>query len=592
MADVDPFSSATELLAALRTGQLTSTELTELYIRRIERHDRALQRGGRARLRARAPAGARRRPGRARAARTGPSSACRSRSRSRSTSPGCAPPAACRSGRTSSRSTTRRPSARTRAAGAVLLGKTNVPPMLADWQSANPIYGRTNNPWDLGRTPGGSSGGQRGGDRRGAQRARGGLATSAAPSACRPPSAASTATGRARRSCRGAGSSRCRRCRTPRAVMGVQGPIARSAEDLELALSVLAGPEAGEDVAWRVELPAARRERLADFRVAVLPPIPWLAVDDRDRGRARGCWRRASAGSAPPSSASQPEGLGDHREHHQLYRIAPLRDDERARYRRGAPTAAYRVVPEAADDEFSRAGRAGSRAPPGDYLAVERPARAVPRGVARVLPRLGRAPGPRHQRARLSARRACLAAGRQRLHAHARRSTAGRCPTYTASSTPPLSTVAGQPATAFPVGRSREGLPIGLQAVGPYLEDRTPIRFAALLAREIGGFRSRGLRRQLEPQGEAHGRCHRRQAAHDNALRPPPARPGATGRPRGGPGMPGDRRAGSGGQLHLIRRATDCSSLVQRTQMHDEAWAGPFRKRSRFDGRMRAGDGW
>jgi amidase len=53
---------------------------------------------------------------------------------------------------------------------------------------------------------------------------------------------------------------------------------------------------------------------------------------------------------------------------------------------------------------------------------------------------------------------------------------------------PAVSTVAGQPATAFPVGRSREGLPIGLQAIGPYLEDLTPIRFAALLAREVGGF--------------------------------------------------------------------------------------------------------
>ena len=53
---------------------------------------------------------------------------------------------------------------------------------------------------------------------------------------------------------------------------------------------------------------------------------------------------------------------------------------------------------------------------------------------------------------------------------------------------PALSTVAGQPATAFPAGRSREGLPVGFQAIGPYLEDLTPIRFAALLAREIGGF--------------------------------------------------------------------------------------------------------
>ncbi len=54
---------------------------------------------------------------------------------------------------------------------------------------------------------------------------------------------------------------------------------------------------------------------------------------------------------------------------------------------------------------------------------------------------------------------------------------------------PALSTVPGQPSTAFPVGVSREGLPIGLQAIGPYLEDLTTIRFTALLAREIGGFR-------------------------------------------------------------------------------------------------------
>ena len=48
---------------------------------------------------------------------------------------------------------------RLKAAGAVVFGKTNVPVSLADWQSFNPLYGSTNNPWDLGHTPGGSSGG-------------------------------------------------------------------------------------------------------------------------------------------------------------------------------------------------------------------------------------------------------------------------------------------------------------------------------------------------------------------------------------------------------------------------------------------------
>src|SRR5262249_56011405 len=50
-----------------------------------------------------------------------------------------------------------------------------------------------------------------------------------------------------------------------------------------------------------------------------------------------------------------------------------------------------------------------------------------------------------------------------------------------------VATLAGQPATAFPGGLTRGGLPIGLQAIGPYLEDRTPIRFAALVGQEFGG---------------------------------------------------------------------------------------------------------
>ena len=48
---------------------------------------------------------------------------------------------------------------RLQGAGAVVFGKTNVPVSLADWQSFNPVYGTTSNPWDTGRTPGGSSGG-------------------------------------------------------------------------------------------------------------------------------------------------------------------------------------------------------------------------------------------------------------------------------------------------------------------------------------------------------------------------------------------------------------------------------------------------
>jgi amidase len=53
---------------------------------------------------------------------------------------------------------------------------------------------------------------------------------------------------------------------------------------------------------------------------------------------------------------------------------------------------------------------------------------------------------------------------------------------------PSLANLSGHPATAFPFGLTQSGLPIGLQAIGPDLEDRTPIRFAALVARELGGY--------------------------------------------------------------------------------------------------------
>ena len=51
-----------------------------------------------------------------------------------------------------------------------------------------------------------------------------------------------------------------------------------------------------------------------------------------------------------------------------------------------------------------------------------------------------------------------------------------------------VATRSGQPATAFPVGLSHEGMPMGLQAIGPYLEDMTPVRFAGLAAAELRGF--------------------------------------------------------------------------------------------------------
>ena len=53
---------------------------------------------------------------------------------------------------------------------------------------------------------------------------------------------------------------------------------------------------------------------------------------------------------------------------------------------------------------------------------------------------------------------------------------------------PSVATLPGLPATAIPIGRTPEGLPVGAQIIGPWLEDLTPLRLAELIEREIGGF--------------------------------------------------------------------------------------------------------
>lgn len=483
MADIDPFSTATSLVGALRRGAIRAPELTELYIRRIERHDRTLNAVVvRDYTRAREQAvGAEHARGRGEHLPllglpitlkesinvTGLHTTCGVPDWKAFISQHDAPVAT-----------------RTRAAGAVLLGKTNVPPMLADWQSANPIYGRTNNPWDLTRTPGGSSGGS-------AAAIAAGLSALEVGSdiggSIRVPAAFCGIYGHrpSETLLPRSGQFPMPPLPNPAVVMGVQGPLARGAEDLELALSVLAGPEVGEDVAWRVTLPAARRERLADFRVAVLPPIPWLPVDEQITAALHDLAGRLAKLGAVVKEA-QPDGLGDHREYHGFYRtllsaVTGARVDPDTRRQRVETF-------KRAGDDFSLAAARGLEGTAGDYLlwnGRREQHRAAWRAFFRewdvlLAPAINVLAYPHIERAwpadDSDLTLTFTVNGRPVPYLH------GLC--Y-----PALSTVPGQPATAFPVGLSREGLPIGLQAIGPYLEDLTPIRFAALLALEIGGFR-------------------------------------------------------------------------------------------------------
>src|SRR5437667_14018 len=255
---------------------------------------------------------------------------------------------------------------RVRKAGAVIVGKTNVPPVLADWQADNPIFGRTVNPWDPARTPGGSTGG-------GAAALAAGLTPLEVGSdiggSIRVPAAFCGVYGHKPSETALPRSGQFPYPPMPNAAvaMGVQGPLARSAEDLELSLGVLAGAGAAEYIGY-----FGQRER---FRAA------WGTF-----------FREWDVLLAPIT-------LG--------------------------PAFPHLPKPYPPDAKSLH-----------DTLEV---------GGRKVLYDL------------------------QLVY-------------------PGVATLAGQPATAFPVGLTHAGLPIGLQAIGPYLEDRTPIRFAALVAREIGGF--------------------------------------------------------------------------------------------------------
>lgn len=162
-------------------------------------------------------------------------------------------------------------------AGANIFGKTNVPPWLMDGQSVNEIYGRTNNPWSLDRVPGGSSGG----------------------------SVAALAAGM---SYLEVGSDIASSIRSPAHYCGVfghkptygiaslygdslapsaapddilvLGPLARSAHDLELALSIIAGPDQDAPSRFPFALPPETRTELRDFKVAVMYDDAFAPVDD------------------------------------------------------------------------------------------------------------------------------------------------------------------------------------------------------------------------------------------------------------------------------------------------------------------------
>ena len=364
------------------------------------------------------------------------------------------------------------------AAGAIIFGKTNVPHYLADWQSFNAIYGTTNNPWDQTRSPGGSSGGS-------AAALAAGLTALEAGSdigaSIRNPAHYCGVYGH--KPTYGIASSRGQALpgRAAPSDIAVIGPMARSAADLDLALRIMAGPDEIDAKGWRLRLPPARKKSFADYKVALMLDEPTAKVDRAVQDRLQDMADFLARRGAAVDDKARPDI--DTADAHALY-IKLLR----------AATSAQQT-----DEDFARSRERADSLPPGDDSYLARMTRA------QVLPhRDWLAANQARHRMRLEwaaffegfdlllcppAASAAFAHD-QEGERHERTIPVNGKPVPTTDQLfwAGFSGVVYLPSTVAPIGFTAEGLPVGVQIVGPQYGDRRCIHFASLIEREYHGF--------------------------------------------------------------------------------------------------------
>lgn len=364
--------------------------------------------------------------------------------------------------------------ARLHEAGVFVFAKTNSPVHGADWQASNPLFGRTNNPWDLSRTPGGSTGGgsaalaagltslEIGNDISGSARVPAafcGVYTHRASELLYPFSSLTTGV-----------------LVNPTAPMALQTPLTRHAEDLELVFDVLTKRESDT---WHMHVPSARHTRLSNYRVAIMPPLEWMPVDPEIVAAQEQLAAQLSSHGVTVKEI-KPQEFGDGREFYKLYRsilnsITSIKIPSKVRR-------LHALVYRLSGDEFNIAHACGLQATAQQYISWygqrERYRSAYRRFFKEwdiVLTPVNIVNAFKHTD--LPFRKRTLEVNGQKI------------PYLQQDVYCAISSLCGLPATVFPVEITQGGLPIGLQAIGPYLEDRTPMRFAALVAQEFGGFR-------------------------------------------------------------------------------------------------------
>ena len=364
-------------------------------------------------------------------------------------------------------------------AGAIVFGKTNVPLFTGDFQSYNEVYGTTTNPWDPERIPGGSSGGS----------------AAALAAGLTPLELGSDIGGSIRNPAHFCGVYGHKPTWGTVSVRGnvpgppgtlsspdlvVLGPMARCADDLELGLDVLAAPSPPNTRAWRLELPASRHGRLSGFRVAAWLEQPGFPVSNDVADRIQLAVDRITAKVASVDDKARPS-LDPQRSHALYLRllysvIGPGRSG-------GALAEIAKMLSplgpsdQEADGDMIR----GSVDLHSTWLWDNETRHQLCASWAEffkevdvlLCPIMPVTAFPHDHRP--VAERKLQVDGREIGYFD---------PLFWAG----LFTVSYLPVTVVPVGRTREGLPVGMQIVAPYLEDRTAIHFARLIEHLVGGF--------------------------------------------------------------------------------------------------------
>ena len=365
------------------------------------------------------------------------------------------------------------PVARLREAGAIPFAKTNLPTWADDLQTHNPVYGTTNNPHDLRRTPGGSSGGS------GAALAMGFTPLelgSDIGGSIRCPSHYCGVVGH--KPSYGVVPGHGQIPGLPGTLsasdIAVSGPMARSVDDLETALNVLAGPDRWSTPAWKLELPPSRAATLGELRVAAWLDDEHCPVDTDTRRVLTDLVDNLVEAGATVDVDARPD-----------FDLARVVDTFHALLfaaeSGGHPRAKVEHMAGNRDDTPLGRVKRLTAMRHREWLSVNERRLQLRRRWETffeshdvvIMPVQPRAAIPHdHTEPQFDRTVQIDGVSRPYLDLFAWSAPAG---------------VTYLPATVVPVGTSGDGLPIGVQIVGPFLHDRTTLRAAGLISELTGG---------------------------------------------------------------------------------------------------------